>query len=87
MQLVQVEWEDVAKTMNDDNFDNSVDIDSRLVQMKTIGWIHQQTKKTLLLAQESMKDSGEDAVRDWVAIPKVLITKITPLKVKEKERR
>lgn len=67
-----VEWEDVSKMTNDDNFDEGSDIDKRLSKMKTIGWIFQETEKVIILVQEF---DGEKP-RDWVAIPKSLIIKI-----------
>jgi len=80
MQLVVVEWIDAAKITNE-TYEDSVDVDSRLGHMKTVGWIHQQSKKTIVLAQET---DGEQSIRDWIAIPKVLITKMTKMtKAKE----
>jgi hypothetical protein len=73
-----VEWIDVAKKINDDAFDETHDVDNRLFKMKTIGWLYQESEKTVLLVQEF--DGNKDALpRDWVAIPRVLIEKITPI--------
>ena len=76
MELVIVEWVDVTKMMNDDNFDEKQDVNNRLSKMKTTGWLFQQSDKVLLLVQEF----DEEKPRDWVAIPKVLITNTETIK-------
>ena len=72
-EIVVVDWIDVSKKTNDDSFDDSCDIDSRVSSMKTIGWLYEESEKTILLVQEF---DGESP-RDWIVIPKVLITKTT----------
>ena len=69
MKIVIVEWTYITKEMND-TLDEKQDIDTMITNMKTIGWLYKETEKTLLLVQEFDK-----APRDWVVIPKVLITK------------
>ena len=72
MKIVTVDWIDVTKKTSDDSFDVTYDIDNRLSNITTIGWLYQQTEKTLLLVQEF---DGETP-HDWVVIPKTLIKKI-----------
>jgi len=71
MKIVIVDWIDVTKKMNDDDFDDKQDVDDMVSSMKTIGWLYKQTEKTLLIVQEF----DGNTPRDWVVIPKVLITK------------
>ena len=71
-EIVVIEWLDVSKSTNDEIFDKSHNPDDRLAKMKTIGWIYQETEKVILLVQEF----DEDFPRDWIVIPKVLITKM-----------
>jgi hypothetical protein len=71
MKISIIEWIDVTKRMNDDSFDENQNIDDMISPMKTIGWLYKETDKTILLVQEF---DGTDP-RDWVVIPKVLITK------------
>ena len=72
MKISIVEWVDVTKKMNDDDFDEKQNIDGMISTMKTVGWLYKQTDKTILLVQEF----DEGSPRDWVAIPKGLITKM-----------
>jgi hypothetical protein len=72
MELVIVEWIDVTEVTNDYDFNDKLNVDHRLSNMKTLGWLFQQSEKTLLLVQEF----DDDEPRDWIAIPKVLITKM-----------
>jgi hypothetical protein len=76
MEVVAVEWFDVTKTINDDSFDEKQDVDNRLSKMKTTGWLFQQTEKVILLVQEF----DDETPRDWIVIPKVLITNIETIK-------
>lgn len=71
MKIITVEWIDTFKEMNNATFDEKQDIDNMITDMKTIGWLYKETEKTLLLVQEF---DGE-VPRDWIAIPKILITK------------
>jgi len=71
-EIAVIEWLDVSKSTNDEIFDKSHSPDDRLANMKTIGWIYQETEKVILLVQEF----DEDFPRDWIVIPKVLITKM-----------
>lgn len=72
MDVVIVVWYDVAKTMNDENFDESMNIDSCLVKMQTIGWLYKESGTVLLLVQEF----SDGKPRDYVTIPKSLIIEI-----------
>lgn len=72
MQTVIVVWYDIAKTMNDESFDEKIDIDSRLIQMKTIGWLYKESPTVILLVQEF----SDGKPRDYVTIPRSLITEI-----------
>jgi hypothetical protein len=72
----EVHWLDVGKTMNDDEFDASQDVDSRLSPIKTIGWVYEESEKTLMLVQEF----ADGVVRDHIVIPKALIVKRKKLK-------
>jgi hypothetical protein len=74
MKLLVVDWEDVSKQTNDE-FDENKDLDSRLTPMKTVGFQYKETEKTLLLVQEFW--TTKETPRDWVAIPKAQIRKIT----------
>lgn len=76
MELVIVEWEDVTKSINDDTFDEKQDVNNRLSKMKTTGWLFQQSEKVVLIVQEF----DDQKPRDWVAIPKVLITNTETIK-------
>jgi hypothetical protein len=71
MKIVVVDWIDVTKKMNDDDFDDKQSADDMVSSMKTIGWLYKETDKTILIVQEF----DENTPRDWVVIPKVLITK------------
>jgi hypothetical protein len=78
-EIVIVEWTDVTKKTNDDAFDENCNIDTRLSKMKTIGMLYQQSEKAIMLVQEFDED-GNPSPRDWVVIPRVLITKMTSAK-------
>jgi len=80
MQMVDVEWMDVTKQMNDDAFNPKENIDKRLIILETIGWVYQESDNTLLLVQEFNDDHTP---RDWAAIPKALIRKKTVLTEKK----
>jgi hypothetical protein len=69
MDMVIVNWYDVAKTMNDESFDKSINVDSRLVKMRTIGWLYAQSETVVLIVQEF----SDGIPRDYVTIPKSLI--------------
>lgn len=71
MKIITVEWIDTFKEMNNATFDEKQDIDNMITDMKTIGWLYKETEKTILLVQEF----DEGVPRDWIAIPKILITK------------
>lgn len=71
MKISIVDWIDVTKKMNDDDFDDKQSADDMVSSMKTIGWLYKETDKTILIVQEF----DENTPRDWVVIPKVLITK------------
>jgi len=75
---VMVDWIDIRKAVNDETFNDNDNIDDKVAKVQTIGWIYKQTKKTLFLVQEFI--DGE--VRDWIVIPKCIITKIAILKEK-----
>lgn len=72
MQVVIVEWLDVDKELNQDTFDEKMDIDSKLVSIVTLGWNFRETDTCLMVVQEF---SGK-IPRDYVVIPKSLIRKI-----------
>jgi len=76
MEVIVVEWVDVTKTMNDDVFNEKQDVDNRLSKMKTTGWLFQQTERVILLVQEF----DDETPRDWIVIPRVLITKMETIK-------
>jgi hypothetical protein len=80
MKLVIVEWQDVFKMMSDDYYDPNVDVDKRLVNFTTVGWVIQESKKTLMLVQEF---DDRERPHDWVVIPKSLIRKIVVVKYAE----
>jgi hypothetical protein len=77
-EIVSVDWIDTTKKISDDSFDENGDIDNRLSSMKTIGWLYQESEKTVLLVQEYDGDSP----RDWIVIPRVLIIKMMHVKGK-----
>jgi hypothetical protein len=73
LEIALVEWLDVSKVTNGEVFDKNTSLRNHLAPMKTIGWILNEDDYVLLLVQEF---DGEEP-RDWIAIPKCLITKIT----------
>jgi hypothetical protein len=73
MNITVIEWEDTTKLTNDSNFDLNKDPDSRMTIIKTVGFQYQETKKTILLAQELW--TNEKTPRDWIVIPKAQIIK------------
>ena len=73
MQVVIVEWLDVDKELNQDSFDEKMDIDSKLVLITTLGWNFRESDMCLMIVQEF---SGR-IPRDYIVIPKSLIKKIT----------
>ena len=77
---VIVDWIDISKQVNDTDFKETDNIDDKVAKVQTIGWIYKQTKKTIFLVQEFI--DGE--VRDWVVIPRCVITKIRIIVEKEK---
>lgn len=72
MKIVIVEWIDVDKELNQDTFDEKMDIDSKLVLITTLGWNFRETDTCLMVVQEF---NGK-IPRDYVVIPKSLIKKI-----------
>ena len=82
MELVVVEWFDVTKISNDEDFDEKKDVNDRLSDMKTVGWLFQQSDKVILLVQEFNDDKSP---RDWVTIPRVLITKMDIVEKKKED--
>jgi hypothetical protein len=78
MKISIIEWDDVTKEMNEASFDEDRNIDDLISHEKTIGWVYKETDKTILLVQEFDNDKGKP--RDWVVIPKVLITKMEEVK-------
>ena len=40
MKIVTVDWIDVTKKTSDDSFDVTYDIDNRLSNITTIGWLY-----------------------------------------------
>ena len=77
--MVVVVWEDVSKKQNEFIFDEDVSIDDLSSTITTIGWIHKETDRNLLIAQEY--DNDDDSVRDWIIIPKALIVKKQALRI------
>ena len=75
---VMVDWIDIRKTVNDETFNDNDNIDDKVAKVQTIGWLYKHTKKTIFLVQEFI--GGE--VRDWIVIPRCIITKIVILKEK-----
>jgi hypothetical protein len=73
LKKVVVDWVDICKRVNDDEFNDNDNIDDKLAEITTIGWLYSQTKNCILLMQESY----EGTMRDWIIIPKCVITKIT----------
>lgn len=82
MELVVVEWFDVTKISNDEDFDEKKDVNDRLSDMKTVGWLFQQSDEVILLVQEFNDDKSP---RDWVTIPRVLITKMDVVEKKKED--
>jgi len=80
MKKVIVDWIDISKQVNDVEFREIDNIDDKLAKVQTIGWLYKQSKKTILIVQEFL--DGE--VRDWIVIPKCVITKIRIIEEKEK---
>jgi hypothetical protein len=73
MKKVIVDWIDIRKAVNDETFNENDDIDDKVAKISTIGWLYKESKKSMFLVQEFT--DGE--VRDWIVIPKCVITKIT----------
>jgi hypothetical protein len=73
MKIVKVEWVDIHKEINDNTFSENEDIDDKVAKIETIGWLYRETKKSVFLVQEFWNKT----VRDWIIIPKSVITKIT----------
>jgi hypothetical protein len=73
MDVVIVVWNDIAKTINDDNFDEKEILDNRLIKMKSVGFFYKESESVILLVQEF----SEGKPRDYVTIPKSLIISIS----------
>jgi len=73
LEVALVEWLDVAKITNGEGFNGNIPLSNHLVPMRTIGWFLKEDDYVLILVQEF----DGDEPRDWIAIPKCLITKIT----------
>lgn len=76
MDVVIVTWYDIAKTYNDEDFNENIVLDNRLVKMQSVGWLYKETKGVILLVQEF----SEGKPRDYSTIPKSLITEILVVK-------
>ena len=76
MKAVIVDWVDIVKAVNDETFNENANIDDRVAKVQTIGWLYKQTKKSVFLVQEFI----DGTVRDWIVIPKCVITKIVTVK-------
>ena len=73
MKIVIVDWNDVTKESSNESFNEMESIDNMLSPIKSIGWLYKETDKTILIVQEF---NNEGKPRDWVVIPKALITKM-----------
>ena len=82
MKIVTVDWIDVTKKTSDDSFDVTYDIDNRLSNITTIGWLYEESEKTILLVQEL--DDGKP--HDWLVIPKSLIRTMMVLSSKNENQ-
>lgn len=69
---VIVKWIDIHKGVNDDTFNENDNIDDKVAEIETIGWLYKETKKNILLVQEFWFGT----VRDWIVIPKCVIVQI-----------
>jgi len=76
MEKVIVRWWDISKTMNDDNFNQDMELESRLAVKETIGFLYDKNDNVILLVQEF----SDDIPCDYVTIPKKVIIDITYLK-------
>ena len=77
MKYVVVTWEDVSKSTNIDDFNDKSNIDKMLEKVVTIGCLHKETEKTLMLVQEFNYDGTP---RDFVFIPRSLMVKTNEIK-------
>jgi len=80
MKKVIVDWIDIRKAVNDETFNENDNIDNKVARVQTIGWLYKQSKKSMFLVQEFI----DGTVRDWIVIPRCVITKIRIIEEKEK---
>jgi hypothetical protein len=76
---VVVIWEDITKNTNDNNFDETVSPDTRLTVMTSVGYLYQETDRTILLVQEFWTNEGKHVPRDWLVIPRGNIVSVKKL--------
>jgi hypothetical protein len=79
MKIIVLKWRDVAKTMNDDDFDDDKNINSRLIEMTTVGYLYKESNDVILLVQEFIYGLP----RDYVTIPKSLVISISVISESE----
>ena len=77
MVYVVIDWVDIYKETNADDFNYEVSLKSRFSKMRTVGNLLQENSDGIILVQEYNSDGSP---RDWVVIPKSLIKKIVKLK-------
>jgi len=77
MKYFVVTWFDVTKNTNVDDFNGKSNIDRMLEKITTIGCLHKETERTLMLVQEYNEDGSP---RDFVLIPRSLMVKTNEIK-------